>query len=37
MEHEDVGNSDGMDSMFSELAYAIHGIDEAMSFVEMLK
>lgn len=28
---------DGMDNLFSELANAIPGIDEAMSFAEMLK
>ncbi|XP_061347644.1 ATPase GET3A-like [Gastrolobium bilobum] len=37
VEHEDMGGSDGMDSLFSELAGAIPGIDEAMSFAEMLK
>ncbi|XP_002511778.2 ATPase GET3A [Ricinus communis] len=37
VENEDVGGSDGMDSVFSELASAIPGIDEAMSFAEMLK
>ncbi|XP_075672280.1 ATPase GET3A [Castanea sativa] len=37
VESEDVGSSDGMDSLFSELANAIPGIDEAMSFAEMLK
>ncbi|RDX63367.1 ATPase ASNA1-like protein, partial [Mucuna pruriens] len=37
VEHEDIGGSDGMDSLFSELAGAIPGIDEAMSFAEMLK
>lgn len=37
VEHEDMGNSDGMDNLFSELAGAIPGIDEAMSFAEMLK
>ncbi|CAL2241474.1 unnamed protein product [Prunus armeniaca] len=36
VEHEDVG-TDGMDNLFSELANAIPGIDEAMSFAEMLK
>ncbi|XP_028783731.1 ATPase ARSA2-like, partial [Neltuma alba] len=30
-------SSEGMDSLFSELAGAIPGIDEAMSFAEMLK
>lgn len=37
VEHEDMGSSDGMDSLVSELAGAIPGIDEAMSFAEMLK
>ncbi|KAI5345399.1 hypothetical protein L3X38_013276 [Prunus dulcis] len=36
VEHEDMG-TDGMDNLFSELANAIPGIDEAMSFAEMLK
>ncbi|XP_061339910.1 ATPase GET3A-like [Gastrolobium bilobum] len=37
VEHEDMRGSEGMDSLFSELASAIPGIDEAMSFAEMLK
>ncbi|CAM8899040.1 hypothetical protein QQ045_032318 [Rhodiola kirilowii] len=37
VEREDLGNGEGMDSMISELANAIPGIDEAMSFAEMLK
>ncbi|TKY63828.1 ATPase ASNA1-like [Spatholobus suberectus] len=37
VEHEDMGGSDGMDGLVSELAGAIPGIDEAMSFAEMLK
>ncbi|XP_027334154.1 ATPase ARSA2 isoform X2 [Abrus precatorius] len=37
VEQEDMGGSDGIDSLFSELAGAIPGIDEAMSFAEMLK
>ncbi|KOM57388.1 hypothetical protein LR48_Vigan11g042100 [Vigna angularis] len=37
VDHEDMGGADGMDSLFSELAGAIPGIDEAMSFAEMLK
>ncbi|KAF5732997.1 ATPase GET3-like [Tripterygium wilfordii] len=38
VENEDMGNNnDGMDSLFSELSNAIPGIDEAMSFAEMLK
>ncbi|XWS45997.1 hypothetical protein CRYUN_Cryun14cG0027100 [Craigia yunnanensis] len=37
VENEDVGGPEGMDSLFSELANAIPGIDEAMSFAEMLK
>lgn len=36
VEHEDFGG-DGMDGLVSELANAIPGIDEAMSFAEMLK
>ena len=37
VENEEVGGADGMDGLFSELANAIPGIDEAMSFAEMLK
>ncbi|KAK2353883.1 P-loop containing nucleoside triphosphate hydrolase superfamily protein [Trifolium repens] len=37
VEHEDMGGNDGMDNLFNELAGAIPGIDEAMSFAEMLK
>ncbi|CAI0402952.1 unnamed protein product [Linum tenue] len=37
VENEDVGGNEEMDSLFSELANAIPGIDEAMSFAEMLK
>ncbi|XP_065864787.1 ATPase GET3A [Euphorbia lathyris] len=37
VENEEMGGSDGMDNVFSELANAIPGIDEAMSFAEMLK
>lgn len=37
VENEEVGGADGMDTLFSELANAIPGIDEAMSFAEMLK
>ncbi|KAK7279090.1 hypothetical protein RJT34_24134 [Clitoria ternatea] len=37
VEHEEMGGSDGMDSLFSELAGSIPVIDEAMSFAEMLK
>ncbi|KAG6669627.1 ATPase GET3A [Carya illinoinensis] len=37
VENDDVGSADGMDGLFSELANAIPGIDEAMSFAEMLK
>lgn len=36
-EDEDVGGAEGMDGLFSDLANAIPGIDEAMSFAEMLK
>ncbi|OAY49246.1 ATPase GET3A [Manihot esculenta] len=37
VENDDMGGNDGMDTVFSELANAIPGIDEAMSFAEMLK
>lgn len=37
VEQEDITGSDGMDNLFSDLANAIPGIDEAMSFAEMLK
>ncbi|KAF8379397.1 hypothetical protein HHK36_028832 [Tetracentron sinense] len=37
VESEDLSNGDGMDSFISELTNAIPGIDEAMSFAEMLK
>ncbi|CAN1157582.1 ATPase GET3A [Linum perenne] len=37
VENEEVGGNEEMDSLFSELANAIPGIDEAMSFAEMLK
>ncbi|XP_031128471.1 ATPase ARSA2-like [Ipomoea triloba] len=37
VENEDTVGSDGMDGFLSELASAIPGIDEAMSFAEMLK
>ncbi|CAK9145783.1 unnamed protein product [Ilex paraguariensis] len=37
VENEDPLNSDGMDGFLSELGNAIPGIDEAMSFAEMLK
>lgn len=38
MENEDaVGSADGMDGFLSDLANSIPGIDEAMSFAEMLK
>ncbi|XP_022757176.1 ATPase ASNA1 homolog isoform X2 [Durio zibethinus] len=37
VENEDVAGPEGMDNLFSELANAIPGIDEAMSFAEMLK
>lgn len=36
VENEDLSN-DGADNFVSELANAIPGIDEAMSFAEMLK
>ncbi|KAI3966615.1 hypothetical protein MKW92_028073 [Papaver armeniacum] len=35
--NDDLWNAEGMDSFVSELANAIPGIDEAMSFAEMLK
>uniref|UniRef100_A0A5B6YUN7 ArsA/GET3 Anion-transporting ATPase-like domain-containing protein n=1 Tax=Davidia involucrata TaxID=16924 RepID=A0A5B6YUN7_DAVIN len=37
VENEEMLGSDGMDGFLSELANAIPGIDEAMSFAEMLK
>ncbi|CAL1358526.1 unnamed protein product [Linum trigynum] len=37
VENEEVGGNEEMDTLFSELANAIPGIDEAMSFAEMLK
>ncbi|CAN1188936.1 ATPase GET3A [Linum perenne] len=37
VEDEEVGGNEDMDTLFSELANAIPGIDEAMSFAEMLK
>ncbi|KAJ6675453.1 ATPASE [Salix viminalis] len=37
LRNDDIGGNDGMDSLFSELSNAIPGIDEAMSFAEMLK
>ncbi|KAK6920204.1 Anion-transporting ATPase-like domain [Dillenia turbinata] len=37
VENEDTLSTDGMDGFLSELANAIPGIDEAMSFAEMLK
>lgn len=37
VEHEDTTGADGMESFISDLSNAIPGIDEAMSFAEMLK
>lgn len=37
LENEDLPGADGADNLVSELANAIPGIDEAMSFAEMLK
>ncbi|KAJ8748997.1 hypothetical protein K2173_013437 [Erythroxylum novogranatense] len=37
VENEEIPGADGMDGLFSELANSIPGIDEAMSFAEMLK
>ncbi|KAG6748058.1 hypothetical protein POTOM_047953 [Populus tomentosa] len=37
VENDDIGGNEGVDSLFSELSNAIPGIDEAMSFAEMLK
>ncbi|KAI3693335.1 hypothetical protein L6452_33170 [Arctium lappa] len=37
VEAEDTGSSEGMDGFLSDLANSIPGIDEAMSFAEMLK
>ncbi|KAE8731786.1 ATPase ASNA1-like protein [Hibiscus syriacus] len=36
-EDDDVSGGEGMDGLFTDLANAIPGIDEAMSFAEMLK
>lgn len=37
VENDDLPDVEGMDSFLSDLANAIPGIDEAMSFAEMLK
>lgn len=37
MENEEEEGSDAMDGFLSDLANSIPGIDEAMSFAEMLK
>lgn len=37
VENDETIGSDGMDDFLSDLANAIPGIDEAMSFAEMLK
>lgn len=37
VETDDLAGPEGMDGLFSDLANAIPGIDEAMSFAEMLK
>lgn len=37
VENEEMSSGEGMDSLVSDLANAIPGIDEAMSFAEMLK
>lgn len=37
VENEDLTNNEGIDSYLSELTNAIPGVDEAMSFAEMLK
>ena len=37
VETEETNGQDGMDGFISDLANAIPGIDEAMSFAEMLK
>ncbi|XP_058086247.1 ATPase GET3A-like isoform X1 [Magnolia sinica] len=37
VENDDLPNVEGMDSFFSDLANSIPGIDEAMSFAEMLR
>ena len=37
VETDELPNVEGMDSFLSELTNAIPGIDEAMSFAEMLK
>ncbi|KAJ3692687.1 hypothetical protein LUZ60_011782 [Juncus effusus] len=37
VENDELANDDGMEGIFSELTNAIPGVDEAMSFAEMLK
>ncbi|KAJ3690660.1 hypothetical protein LUZ61_019824 [Rhynchospora tenuis] len=37
VENDELANDDGMDGILSELTNAIPGVDEAMSFAEMLK
>lgn len=37
VENDDLTNDEGMDGFISELTNAIPGVDEAMSFAEMLK
>ncbi|KAK8955255.1 hypothetical protein KSP40_PGU016923 [Platanthera guangdongensis] len=37
VENDDITNDEGLDSIVSELSNAIPGVDEAMSFAEMLK
>jgi arsenite-transporting ATPase len=37
VETDDMAGTDGMDGLVSDLANASPGIDEAMSFAEMLK
>lgn len=37
VENDELPNDEGIDSFLSELTNAIPGVDEAMSFAEMLK
>lgn len=37
VENDELASDDGMDGILSELTNAIPGVDEAMSFAEMLK